>query len=296
MTTATTGPAAPHVSAKDHHPGQSRWGAAGLTTLTWLIGLFFAAPLFFMLLVSFHKNQTATLNTPGLFEPLSLEGYAAFFGSKTGQSTFPYILNSVESSVISTTLVIIIAIPTAYALSVRPVRKWTDVMFFFLSTKFLPVAAALVPLFIIAKNIGALNHTWYLVILYTAMNLPIAVWMMRSFLADIPPALFEAAALDGAGLVTTLRRVIIPIAMPGIAATGLICFIFSWNELLLAQLLTSSVQAQTLPVFLPSLFDPRNPFLATMSAASICISLPVLVAGFAAQDKLVQGLSLGAVK
>jgi sorbitol/mannitol transport system permease protein len=296
MTTATTGPAAPHVSTKDHHPGQRRWGAVGLTTLTWLIGLFFATPLFFMLLVSFHKNQTATLNTPGLFDPLSLEGYAAFFGSKTGQSTFPYIINSVEAAVISTTLVIIIAIPTAYALSVRPVRKWTDVMFFFLSTKFLPVAAALVPLFIIAKNIGALNHTWYLVILYTAMNLPIAVWMMRSFLADIPPALFEAAALDGAGLVTTLRRVIIPIAMPGIAATGLICFIFSWNELLLAQLLTSSIQAQTLPVFLPSLFDPRNPFLATMSAASICISLPVLIAGFAAQDKLVQGLSLGAVK
>jgi sorbitol/mannitol transport system permease protein len=295
MTATATGQT-PSVTDRKHHPGQSRFGASALTTLTWIIGLIFAAPLFFMLLVSFHKNQTATLNTPGLFEPLSLEGYQAFFGSKTGQSTMPYILNSVEASVISTTLVIIIALPTAYALSVRPVRKWTDVMFFFLSTKFLPVAAALVPLFIIAKNIGALNHTWFLVILYTAMNLPIAVWMMRSFLADIPPALFEAAALDGAGLITTLRRVIMPIAMPGIAATGLICFIFSWNELLLAQLLTSSVQAQTLPVFLPSLFDPRNPFLATMSAASICISLPVLVAGFAAQDKLVQGLSLGAVK
>ncbi|MEJ7648549.1 MAG: carbohydrate ABC transporter permease [Nakamurella sp.] len=277
-------------------PRGNKVGASLLTVLTWVIGLIFVAPLFFMLLVSFHKNQTATLNTPGLFEPLSLEGYKAFFGSKTGQSTWPYILNSVMASVISTAIVVIVAIPTAYALSVKPVRKWTDVMFFFLSTKFLPIAAALVPLFVIAKAIGMLNNIWFLVILYAGMNLPIAVWMMRSFLADIPPALFEAASLDGAGLMKTLTRVVAPIAAPGIAATSLICFIFSWNELLLAQLLTSSINAQTLPTFLPSLFDPRNPFLATMSAASICISLPVLIAGFAAQDKLVQGLSLGAVK
>ncbi|MTD14427.1 ABC transporter permease subunit [Nakamurella sp. YIM 132087] len=298
MSTAT--PTTPAVSGYVPAPGEAprpkRLGPILLTTLTWIIGLIFVAPLFFMLLVSFHKNQTATLNTPGLFDPLSMEGYARFFGSTTGQSTWPYIINSLIASVVSTLLVVAISIPTAYALSVRPVKKWTDVMFFFLSTKFLPVAAALVPLFVIANNIGMLNNIWFLVILYTAMNLPIAVWMMRSFLADIPPALFEAASLDGAGLVKTLVRVIMPIATPGIASTSLICFIFSWNELLLAQLLTSSVDAQTLPVFLPSLFDPRNPFLATMSAASIMISLPVLIAGFAAQDKLVQGLSLGAVK
>lgn len=294
MSTATV--AKTGIPAPSEAPKQKKLGASLLTILTWIIGLIFIAPLFFMLLVSFHKNQTATLNTPGLFDPLSMEGYAAFFGGKTGASTWPYIINSLIASIGSTVLVIIIAIPTAYALSVKPVKKWSDVMFFFLSTKFLPVAAALVPLFLIANSIGALNSIWLLVILYTAMNLPIAVWMMRSFLADIPPALFEAAALDGAGLVKTLLRVIIPIATPGIASTALICFIFSWNELLLVQLLTSSVDAQTLPVFLPSLFDPRNPFLATMSAAAICISLPVLIAGFAAQDKLVQGLSLGAVK
>ena len=105
-----------------------------------------------------------------------------------------------------------LAIPAAYALSVKPVRKWTDVMFFFLSTKFLPAAAGLVPLFVIAKSIGGLNHLWFMIILYMAMNLPIAVWMMRSFLADIPPALFEAASLDGAGLIKTLLKVIAPIA------------------------------------------------------------------------------------
>ena len=77
-----------------------------------------------------------------------------------------------------------------------------------------------------------------LIILYTSMNLPIAVWMMRSFLAEVPVAMLEAAAIDGAGLLTTLRRIIVPIAVPGIAATALICFIFSWNELLFARVLT----------------------------------------------------------
>ncbi|MDQ2739471.1 MAG: carbohydrate ABC transporter permease, partial [Actinomycetota bacterium] len=182
----------------------------------------------------------------------------------------------------------------AYALAVKPVRKWTDVMFFFLSTKFLPVAAGLVPLFLIAKATGGLNHIWFMIILYTAMNLPIAVWMMRSFLADIPPALFEAAALDGAGLIKTLLKVIAPIAGPGIASTSLICFIFSWNELFLVNVLTST--NQTLPAFLPSLVTSQHLFLGQLCAGATAVSLPVLIAGFAAQDKLVQGLSLGAVK
>lgn len=273
----------------------SKLGRSLLTTLTWIIGLVFVAPLLFMLLVSFHKNQTATLNTPGLFDPLTLEGYARFFGSTTNASTWPYIINSLIASVVSTVLVIALAIPTAYALAVRPVRKWTDVMFFFLSTKFLPVAAALVPLFVIAKQIGMLNNVWFLVILYTGMNLPIAVWMMRSFLAEVPPAILEAAAIDGAGLAGTLWRIVRPIVSPGIAATSLICFIFSWNELLFARVLTSTV-AQTAPVFLTSFVTSQGLFLAKVCAAATIVSLPVLIAGFAAQDKLVQGLSLGAVK
>ena len=138
-------------------------------------------------------------------------------------------------------MVILLAIPAAYALSVKPVEKWTDVMFFFLSTKFLPAVAGLLPLYLIAKTLGLLDNINFIIILYTAMNLPIAVWMLRSFLADIPVELFEAAAIDGAGLIRTLRSIIVPIISPGIAATALICFIFSWNELLLANTLTSVV-------------------------------------------------------
>jgi len=199
------------------------------------------------------------------------------------------------ASVFSTLLVLVLALPAAYALSIRPVRKWTDVLFFFLSTKMLPIVAGLLPIYLFAKNTGFLDNIWLLVLLYTSMNLPIAVWMMQSFLAEVPTALIEAAQMDGARLPTVLTRVVAPVAAPGIAATALICFIFSWNEMLFARVLTGVV-AQTAPVFLTTFITSQGLFLAKVCAASLVISLPVLAAGFAAQDKLVQGLSLGAVK
>jgi sorbitol/mannitol transport system permease protein len=199
------------------------------------------------------------------------------------------------ASVVSTLLVLVLAIPAAYALAIKPVKKWTDVMFFFLSTKMLPVVAGLLPVYLIAQNLGLLDNVWLLVILYASMNLPIAVWMMRSFLAEVPVEMIEAAAIDGARLPTLMTRIIAPVAMPGIAATSLICFIFSWNELLFAKVLTAVV-AQTSPVYLTGFITSQGLFLAKVCAAATIISLPVLAAGFAAQDKLVQGLSLGAVK
>jgi sorbitol/mannitol transport system permease protein len=168
-------------------------------------------------------------------------------------------------------------------------------MFFFLSTRMLPAVAGLLPIYLFAQNAGLLDNVWLLVLLYTSANLPIAVWMMRSFLAEVPISILEAAQIDGAGLLTMLRKIVAPIAIPGIAATSLICFIFSWNELLFARVLTGTV-AGTAPVFLTGFVTSQGLFLAKVCAAATAISLPVLVAGFAAQDKLVQGLSLGAVK
>ena len=205
------------------------------------------------------------------------------------------LINSATASILSTIFVLVLAIPAAYALSIRPVKKWTDVMFFFLSTKMLPVVAALLPIYLIVQKIGMLDNIYTLVILYTSMNLPIAVWMMRSFLAEVPVEMLEAASLDGAGLMRQLFSVDVPVVLPGIAATSLICFIFSWNELLFARVLTGTV-AQTAPVFLTGFVTSQGLFLAKVCAASLVVSLPVLAAGFAAQDKLVQGLSLGAVK
>jgi sorbitol/mannitol transport system permease protein len=266
-------------------------GTLTIGILAWLIGILFIVPVVWMVLTSFHSESDAATNPPSVLAPLTLQGYREFFGA----NPWPSLLNSLTASVLSTVLVLLLAIPAAYALSIRKVRKWTDVMFFFLSTKMLPVVAGLLPLYLFAQWSHLLDNIFYLLILYTAMNLPIAVWMMRSFLAEVPVEMLEAASVDGAGLVRTLREIVAPVVAPGIAATSLICFIFSWNELLFARVLTATV-AQTSPVFLTGFVTSQGLFLAKVCAASIVVSLPVLIAGFAAQDKLVQGLSLGAVK
>ncbi|CAL9625886.1 carbohydrate ABC transporter permease [Streptomyces albus] len=276
-------------------PRKVRRRNAVLGLLAWVCGIVFVLPMVWMVLTSLHSESDAATNPPSLAAPLTLDGYREFFGVGGGASPWPPLANSLTASVVSTLCVLVLALPAAYALSIRPVRKWTDVLFFFLSTKMLPVVAGLLPIYLFAKNTGFLDNIWLLVILYTSMNLPIAVWMMQSFLAEVPTALIEAAQMDGARLPTVLTRVVAPVAAPGIAATALICFIFSWNEMLFARVLTGVV-AETAPVFLTTFITSQGLFLAKVCAASLVISLPVLAAGFAAQDKLVQGLSLGAVK
>ncbi|MFH8470078.1 carbohydrate ABC transporter permease [Streptomyces sp. NPDC017991] len=282
-------------SAKAAGPGPRRSKGRGLGLVAWLAGIIFFLPIAWMALTSFHSEEDAATNPPSFAAPLTLDGYREFFGTGGGASPWPALTNSLVASLASTLLVLILALPAAYALSIRPVKKWTDVLFFFLSTKMLPVVAGLLPIYLFAKNTGMLDNIWLLVILYTSMNLPIAVWMMQSFLSEVPVAIIEAAQIDGAKLPTILTRVVAPIALPGIAATSLICFIFSWNELLFARVLTGVV-AETAPVFLTGFITSQGLFLAKVCAASLVVSLPVLAAGFAAQDKLVQGLSLGAVK
>jgi sorbitol/mannitol transport system permease protein len=261
------------------------------TFVAWLATLAFFAPVAWMVLTSFHQESDAATNPPTPFAAVTLDQYKLLFS----RDITPFLLNSVMASVISTILVLALAVPAAYALSIKPVEKWTDVMFFFLSTKFLPGIAALLPVYLIVKDAGMLDNVWTLIVLYTAMNLPIAVWMMRSFLAEVPKEILEAAEVDGAGLLTVLWRVVAPVAMPGLAATSLICFIFSWNEFMFAVNLTAT-QASTAPVFLVGFITNEGLFLARLCAAATLVSLPVLIAGFAAQDKLVRGLSLGAVK
>jgi sorbitol/mannitol transport system permease protein len=290
-TTANRAPAtgAAHQAVAKKKDRSGPW----LTLLAWVIGLLFVLPVVWMVLTSFHSEANAATNPPAVLAPLTLDGYREFFSGAA--SPWPPLLNSLTASVISTLLVLLLSFPAAYALSIKPVKKWTDVLFFFLSTKMLPIVAGLLPLYLFAQSTGLLDNIWLLIVFYTSMNLPIAVWMMRSFLSEVPVEMLEAAAMDGASLSKTLRSVIAPVVMPGIAATALICFIFSWNELLFARVLTATV-AETAPVYLTSFVTSQGLFLAQLCAAAFVVSLPVLIAGFTAQDKLVQGLSLGSVK
>ena len=156
--------------------------SATVTGFTWLIALVFFFPVFWMVLTAFKQETDAYTETPKLFFSPTLDQFRGVFERGAG----PYFANSVIASVVSTLLVLLLAIPAAYALSIRPVKKTQDVLFFFISTKMLPVVAVIVPLYVIAGQINALDNLWVLIVLYTAMNLPIAVWMMRSFLQEIP--------------------------------------------------------------------------------------------------------------
>ena len=218
-------------------------------------------------------------------------GYREFFNSHP----WPGMINSATAAIVSTLLVLALATPTAYALSIRPVRKWSDVMFFFLSTKFLPAVAALLPVYLIAKNLGLLDNIVALVLIYAAMNLPIAVLddavlPRRDARGDRRGGRArrgEAADADAPDHHAADR----PRARRDVADL----LHLRWNELMFARVLTSTV-AGTSPVFLTGFITSEGLFLAKLCAAAMVVSLPVIIAGFAAQDKLVQGLSMGAVK
>jgi sorbitol/mannitol transport system permease protein len=251
----------------------------------------FFFPVLWMIVTSFKTEGQAASFPPQFFFTPTFDRYAAVFDRGMGL----YLLNSFFVAVLSTVVVMLLAIPAAYALSVRPIGRWQDGLFFFISTKFLPVAASIIPVFLLLRSVNLLDNLWSLGLLYLGINLPLAVWMMRSFFAEVPRAVVEAAQIDGASYGRELWRVALPIVAPGAAAAALICFIFAWNEYFLANLLTAVV-ARTTPPFLGSFVDGRGQFLAILSAASTIAVLPVIVAGWLAQKRLVRGLAMGAVK
>ena len=261
------------------------------TTVTWILAFIMFFPVLWMILTSFKREGDAYTNPPRIAFHPTLTQFSQVFSGNAG----PPFEHSLFVSLASVVLVLALGIPAAYALSVRAIKRWRDVLFFFLATKMLPYVAAIVPIYIIALHVGLLDNDWALVILYTGFNLPLAVWMIRSFLLEIPKEVLEAARIDGAGLRVELTRVILPVAIPGIAATALICIIFTWNEFFFAYFLTAT-RGPTVPVFLVSFLQSEGEYWARLAAAAAVACLPVILAGWIAQRQLVRGLSLGALK
>ena len=275
--------------------GQNKAVAHFLGFLTWIVGLIFFFPLFWMVLNGFKEESDANTSPKLFFDP-TLDRFSEVTEDTQGLLTFTEAFsNSVWIVAISTVFVMILAIPAAYALAIRPMKLWRDVLFFFISTKFLPIVGAIMPLWIIARDLELLNTRTVLIVLYTAMNLPLAVWMLRSFFAEVPRELIEAAQMDGCSLMGQIRQVILPIVAPGLAATALLCVIFAWNEFFLAVQL-NPVDGSTMPVWVASQESGRGSFLAKLSAASVLATLPVVIAGWVAQKRMIRGLAMGAIK
>jgi sorbitol/mannitol transport system permease protein len=269
----------------------SRTRGSVVTFVTWILVLLFFFPVFWMGLNAFKSETDAASSTPLLVFTPDLDSFQIV--QDRGMSS--YLVNSLLAAGGATIVILLLALPAAYALSIRPIKKVQDPLFFFISTRFLPIAAVTLPLYMILKTIGLLDNIWALVLIYGAINLPIAIWMLRSFLLEIPLEIIEAAQIDGANFFREFTRIVLPLILPGLAAAGLICFIFAWNEYFLATLLTSN-DARTTPPFLGSFVDGRGQFLAVLSTAALIAALPVIIAGWIAQKQLVRGLALGAVK
>ena len=277
--------------------GERRSTNALLGLIAWLAGLLFFFPVFWMVLSSFKTEKVANAAPTLSFTP-SLDRYKEVTETTEGILSFKEAaLNSATVVLVSTLIVLLLAIPAAYALAIRPVPKWRDVLFFFISTKFLPIVASILPIYILANpdHLDLLGSRRVLVILYIAMNLPLAVWMLRSFFMEIPRELMEASEIDGANLWGQMKAVVLPIAAPGIAATGLLCVIFAWNEYFYAVQLNSA-GGSTVPQWVFSNVSTRGQFLAKLSAASVLACIPVVIAGWIAQKRMIRGLSMGAIK
>jgi sorbitol/mannitol transport system permease protein len=286
--TATEAPASSSRRARNR--ARELTGKTGWTVLGWIVGIAFFLPVLWMVITAFKPESAAETWPPKfVFSPTLAQFRLVFSGMG------PYIEHSAIATVGSTILVLVLAVPAAYALAIRPVKRWRDGLFFFISTKMLPIVAAVAPLYVIALKTHLLDTIWVLIILYAAMNLPLAIWMIRSFMLEVPTEMLEAARLDGAGRIREIIEVIMPVVVPGVVSTALICVIFAWNELFLALNLTVT-NAATMPMFLISSVPQEGLYIAHLSAAATVASVPVIIVGWIAQRSLVRGLSMGAIK
>ena len=282
------------VPVRDREPGPQKFremaGNVGWGILAWVVGIAFFLPVLWMIITAFKPESAAETWPPRfIFSPTLAEFRLVFSGMG------PFLTHSVIATVGSTILVLLLGVPASYALSVHPVKHWRDGLFFFISTKMLPIVAVIGPLYVIALKAGLLDSLWLLIILYTAMNLPLAIWMIRSFMLEVPRELLEAARLDGAGRIREMTGVILPVISPGLVSTALICMIFAWNELFLALNLTTT-NAATMPMYLISSVPQEGLYIAHLAAAATVASIPVILVGWLAQRSLVRGLSMGAIK
>ena len=290
MTAQQTRPGSGSVVLKQRPSTRKRLISIGMATGAWISSMILFLPIAYMVLKSFQTEQVAASATPQLIFTPTLEHYAEAFDT----GIWPYAINSFLVMGISTFVVIALALPAAWALSVRAIKNPQDSLFFFISTKMLPSAAGIIPVYVIASNLDQLNTVQVLVVMHLGMNLPLGIWMLRSFMQEIPHEILEAASVDGASSLRVGWSIVLPLMRPGIASTALLCAVFSWNEYFYAANLTTT--SSTLPLFMQKFLSFGELYTAQVAAVAILVSIPVVVAGWLAQKSLVRGLLFGAVK
>jgi multiple sugar transport system permease protein len=267
----------------------------------WWLWICVAAIVIFCLLpfywlVNISLKTGPDLSNADLFPPHpSLENYKSIFQN----SNFTRALANSAIVALSTTFIgVIVGSFAAYALARLRMRGKFVILGIVLSITTFPQIAIAAPLFRLWSNIGLYNTLIGLIIPYLTFALPLSIYILVTFFREIPKDLEEAALVDGATNFEAFRKVVVPLAAPGLATTAILTFIAAWNEFLLATTLTSSVAARTAPVAI-SQFTGSSEFevpLGTQSAASVAISIPLIILVLLFQKRIVAGLTAGAVK
>jgi ABC-type glycerol-3-phosphate transport system permease component len=262
-----------------------------LFTLALLITLFNIAPLVWVALSSF-KTRVEIFTTPPVWIPEQwrVENYIELF-----KANVPFLINSILVTVISTAGVLVLSVPAAFALTVFDFPKKHDLEMWFLSGRMMPPVAAAIPFYLTLRQIGLIDTQFGLIMLYVGVGIPLAVWLITSFMRSIHPAIYEAARIDGSSWGQIFRKIALPLASSGIATATIFIAIFAWNELLLPLFLTNRF-AKTFPVVLTSFQGQTEVAWELMCAGATIQVLPIIILTFFVQKYIVSGLTLGSVK
>jgi multiple sugar transport system permease protein len=266
----------------------------GLTAFASGVLLVTLFPLYWTLNTSF-KPPAETQTTPPTFVPetFTLQGYVNVLTESGGAEV---LTHSVIVSVGATALAILIGVPAGYAYARNPGRVGgKHAAFWILSIRMFPPIAPILPLFFMFSQLGMIDTFSVMILLYLTFNVPLVVWLMRSFFQDVPQAVEEAALMDGYSRFQAFYKVALPLVTPGLVATTLLVWVFSWNEFQFALVFTRS-SAQTYPVLIPSLVGGHATLWNQIAALTTMAMLPVIAISLLMQRRLIRGLTLGAVK
>jgi sorbitol/mannitol transport system permease protein len=260
--------------------------------IAWIAALVMFFPIAWMVLASFKTEAEAVATPPPLIFWPTLENYSDIFQRA---DYLNFAINSVVIAVASTVVMLLIAVPAAFAMSFYPTHRTRGLLLWMLSTKMLPAVGVLVPIYLMTQATGLLDTRTALVIVYVLSNLPIGIWMLFTFFRETPKDIIEASRIDGANVQQAIFLVLLPLVGPGIASTALLSIILCWNEAFWS-LNLSAHDAAPLTAFIASFSAPQGLFWAKLSAASTLAIAPILVFGWFSQKQLVRGLTFGAVK
>jgi len=257
-----------------------------------LIIVFCIFPFYWMVTTSLKTQLEALASPPTwIFEPTFANYTQVLFEDKVGQS----LINSLIVAVCTTALALILGTPAAYALSRFEFRRKKDLWFWFITNRMVSPIVLALPFFLIVRKLGMLDTHIVLILIYLTFNLPIVIWICTDQFRSIPWDLDEAAVLDGAKPFHIFWKICLPLAAPGIAVSAIFSFIFSWNELMYALVLTRKV-AKTAPAMAVGFMEGYHLPYGKIMATSTLIVIPVIVFALIAAKHLVRGLTMGAVK